>query len=206
MGCRGWHASREISPYAYLATWAFSNIHVWTFHCTTLVHPGCHTKLTAEPGGLDRWCPSANAVPCLHPHSLPPPSEHAHSMTVLPPLSPGFRGRGVGGEGAIRVASAKRSEAAGVAPCTDIGSTRPRTSLRRGSPPIPSPSPPGSPGEKGARTIRSRWSVLPRRAPRIWSTRDSATSGCGEMGFQDEREASVARAVSAGWENLGECC
>ena len=48
----------------------------------------------------------ANSVPCIHLHSLPPTTERAHLRTVLPPLSPGFRGRGVGGEGAIRVALA----------------------------------------------------------------------------------------------------
>ena len=52
-------------------------------------------------------------------------TEHTHLQTVLPPLSPGFRGRGGGGEGAIRVASAIRSEAADLAPRTDVGNAPP---------------------------------------------------------------------------------
>ena len=40
-----------------------------------------------------------------------------------------------------------------MAPPTDAETALPRTSLRRGRPLIPSPSPPGSPGEKGAGRI-----------------------------------------------------
>ena len=50
----------------------------------------------------------ANSVPCMHLHSLPPTTtELVHLRTVLPPLSPGVRGRGVGGEG--QSASRRRS-------------------------------------------------------------------------------------------------
>ena len=57
-------------------------------------------------------------------HLLPLTTEQTHLRTVLSPLSPGFRGRGVGGEGAIRVASAIRSEAADLAPRTDAATRR----------------------------------------------------------------------------------
>jgi hypothetical protein len=43
---------------------------------------------------LDSLRAGANSVPCIHLHSLPPATtERVHLRTVLPPLSPGFRGR-----------------------------------------------------------------------------------------------------------------
>ena len=48
---------------------------------------------------LDLMRAGAQSVPSIHLDSLPPTTSRTHLRTVLPPLSPGFRGRGVGGEG-----------------------------------------------------------------------------------------------------------
>ena len=131
--------------------------------------------------------------------------------TVLPPLSPSFWGRGVGGEGPIRVAVAIRFEAERVAPRTGAGTAWARPGLRRGGPLIPSPSPPGSPGEKGGRRIQQRGrALLPARhsAGPAWARpglrRDSPLnpdpSPPGSPGEKGGR-----RTQKLGWASCGQC-